>query len=72
MSIGNELSYDVVEAVLSRKKDDNPAQTKELIDVLVNFHEAMQPLVRQTRERRKFVEKESMATAKNGVTTASH
>lgn len=72
MSIGNELSYDVVEAVLSRKKDDNPAQTKELIDVLVNFHEAIQPLVKQTRQRRKIVERETAVTAGNGVTTASH
>lgn len=69
MSIGTELSYDVVEAVLSRKKDDNPAQTKELIDVMVIFHEALQPLVKQSRERRRFVEKE---IARNGVSASSH
>lgn len=72
MSIGSDLSYDVVEAVLSRKDENNPVETKELLDILVNFHEALQPLVKQSRKSRRFVEKEIAATAKNGISKISH
>ena len=72
MSINSELNYDVVEAVLSRKKENNPAQTKELLNVLVNFHEALKPLVKQSRQRRRRTEKENVVTAKTGVSATSH
>jgi hypothetical protein len=72
MSIKSDLNYDVVEAVLSRKKENNPAQTKELLNVLINFHEALKPLVKQSRQHRRRREKESMATARNGASAASH
>lgn len=72
MSIGSELSYDVVEAVLSRKKDENPTDTKVLLDVLMNFHEALQPLVKQSRKSRRLTEKETAAVARNGASKVSH
>ena len=72
MSINSDLNYDVVEAVLSRKQEDNPAHTKELLNVLVNFHEALMPLVKQSRKSRRFMEKEAAATARNGVSAISH
>lgn len=72
MSIGNELSYDVVEAVLSRKKDENPTDAKVLLDVLMNFHEALQPLVKQSRKSRRFTERETVEIARNGVSNISH
>ena len=54
MSIGNELSYDVAAAVLLRKEknQENPTRTEELLTVLVNFHTALQPLMKQARRRR--------------------
>lgn len=72
MSIGSELSYDVVEAVLSRKKDENPTDAKVLLDVLMKFHEALQPLVKQSRKSRRLTEKEAVATARSGVSNISH
>jgi hypothetical protein len=72
MSINSDLNYDVVEVVLSRKNENNPAQTKELLSVLVNFHEALKLLVKQSREQRRLTEKENTATAGNGVSTISH
>lgn len=73
MSINSDLDYDLVEAVLSRnKEDDSPAQTKELFDVLVSFHEALMPLVKQSRRRdRRFIQEECAASQK-GITTSSH
>lgn len=73
MSINSDLNYDLVEAVLSLNKEDNPpAQTKELFDVLVSFHEALMPLVKQSRRRgRRFIQEE-IAIAQTGITAPSH
>lgn len=72
MSIGSELSYDVVEAVLSREKENNSTDAKVLLDVLMNFHEALQPLVKQSRKSRRLGEKETIEVARSGVSNISH
>jgi len=60
MSINSELNYDVAKAVLERKKENDPAATKELFDALVNFHIALRPLVKQSRRRRWLVKEETV------------
>jgi hypothetical protein len=70
MSIGNELSYDVAAAVLSRK-EENPARTEELLAVLVNFHMALQPLMKQARQRRRLATTNNAQAGGAAATTAS-
>ncbi|HEX8922145.1 MAG TPA: hypothetical protein VF766_11765 [Pyrinomonadaceae bacterium] len=50
MGIANELSTDVAAAVLARKDQPSQAGTKELIEIVRNFHSAMRDL--RSEERR--------------------
>ncbi|GEM_PF-7047123 len=63
MSITSELNYDVAKAVLERKKENDPAATKELLDALMNFHVALRPLVKQSRRRRWLTKEETAGIA---------
>jgi hypothetical protein len=69
MSIGKELSYDVAAAMLSRK-EENPMKTEELLTVLINFHTALQPLMKQSR-RRRWSSAANKGQAGNKVSSAS-
>lgn len=48
MGIANELSSDVAAAVLARR----PGETKELVEIVRDFHSAMRDLVGEERRRR--------------------
>lgn len=50
MGIANELSSDVAAAVLARRPD--AAETKELVELVRDFHSAMRDLVGEERRRR--------------------
>ena len=52
MGIANELSSDVAAAVLARRPDAARAETKELVEIVRDFHSAMQDLVGEERRRR--------------------
>jgi hypothetical protein len=51
MGIANELSTDVAAAVLARKDPQVQAGTKELIEIVRNFHSAMCDLKGEERRR---------------------
>ena len=48
MGIDNELSSDVAAAVLARR----PGETKELVEIVRDFHSAMRDLVCEERRHR--------------------
>lgn len=48
MGIANELSSDVAAAVLARR----PGETKELVEIVRDFHSTMRDLVGEERRRR--------------------
>jgi hypothetical protein len=50
MGIANELSSDVAAAVLARRPD--AAETKELVEIVRDFHSTMRGLVGEERRRR--------------------
>ena len=52
MGIANELSSDVAAAVLARRPDAAQAETKELVEIVRDFHSAMRDLVDEERRRR--------------------
>jgi hypothetical protein len=52
MGIANELSSDVVAAVLARKSDGVPVGTRELLEIVRNFHSALRDLTDEERRRR--------------------
>ena len=52
MGIANELSSDVAAAVFARKNDRPRAETKELAEIVLDFHDAMRALVGEERRRR--------------------
>ena len=52
MGIANELSSDVVAAVLARKSDGGQVGTKELLEIVRNFHSALRDLTDEERRRR--------------------
>lgn len=54
MGIANELSSDVVAAVLARKSDGGQVGTKELLEIVRNFHSALRDLTDEERRRRVF------------------
>jgi hypothetical protein len=52
MGIANELSSDVVAAVLARKSDGGQVGTRELLEIVRNFHSALRDLTDEERRRR--------------------
>jgi hypothetical protein len=54
MGIANELSSDVVAAVLARKSDGGQVGTKELLEIVRNYHSALRDLTDEERRRHVF------------------
>ncbi len=52
MGIANELSSEVAAAVFTRKSDTARAETKELVEIVRDFHSEMRDLVSEERRRR--------------------
>jgi len=52
MGIANELSSDVAAAILVGKNRQVQAETKDLIEIVRNFHTAMRHLAGEERRRR--------------------
>jgi hypothetical protein len=55
MGIANELSTDVAAAVLARQDQPFQAGTKELVEIVRDFHSAMRDLRNEERRRRVYV-----------------
>lgn len=49
MSIANELSSDVAEAVLARRQDESPQSVRELAGVVKEVHSTLRRLTAETR-----------------------
>lgn len=52
MAIANELSSDVAAAILATKDNEAHADSKDLIEIVRNFHSALRPLTAEERRRR--------------------
>lgn len=53
MSIAHELSSDVAAAVFVRKEGEAKADTKVLIEIVIQFHSTVRGLTIKARERRR-------------------
>lgn len=52
MGIANELSSEVAAAVFARRPETARGETKELVEILRDFHSTMRDLVSDERRRR--------------------
>ncbi len=53
MSIAHELSSDVAAAVFVHKEGESKADTKVLIEIVLQFHSTVRGLTMKARERRR-------------------
>jgi hypothetical protein len=53
MSIANELSCDVVAAMLARKEDQTKSNSKALTEIVLEFHSTLRHLTDEERQRRR-------------------
>ena len=70
MCIANELSSEVAAAVFERRPEAARAETKELVEIVRDFHSAMRDLV--TEERRHRVAQLSAADPAGRAASGSH
>jgi hypothetical protein len=52
MGISNELSSDIATALLDPLKNEVAADPKQLVEIVRNFHSALQPLEAEAHRRR--------------------
>jgi hypothetical protein len=56
MSISNELSGDVAAALLAENQDSDPAETNQLMEIVVQVHSTLRDMTAAERkERRRFL-----------------
>jgi hypothetical protein len=52
MSISNELTSELTTALLDSFKNQNPVDSRELAEIVLNFHATLRPLEREAVRRR--------------------
>ncbi len=53
MSIANELSCDVVAAMLARREDQTESNSEDLTEIVLEFHSTLRHLTDEERRRRR-------------------
>lgn len=65
MGIANELSSDVAAALLASKDQQAQAETKQLVEIVRNFHSAMRDLTGEERRRRIYASSSAESSQAN-------
>jgi hypothetical protein len=73
MSVSNELSGDVAAALLADRQVSDPAETRELMAIVVQVHSALRDLTAGERqERRRFLRSAEATTQGAGPASRDH